>query len=67
MHGKGYATHILPLIAEFAGQDMTWMQDNASTHTSDDALREKAKLGIEPIPRPANSPDLNLWKPYGVR
>jgi transposase len=38
---------------------MAFMQANTSTHTLDDAKREMARLGLEPMPWPANSPDLN--------
>jgi transposase len=59
MDGKGYATHVLPLIASHLRYGMVFIQDGSSVHTSDDALRKIAQLGLEPIPWPANSPDLN--------
>jgi hypothetical protein len=65
MDREGYSEHVLPLIIEHCGKEMDWMQDNASPHSCDHTMREIARLGLEPIPWPANSPDLNpietLW------
>jgi hypothetical protein len=55
MNGKGYATNILPLIREHCGQELDWMLDNPSPHTSDDAAKEIARLGLEPMPWPATA------------
>jgi hypothetical protein len=62
MDGKGYATHVLPLMASHFRDNMVFMQDSSFVHTLDNTLRDMALLGLELILWLANSPDLNPIK-----
>jgi transposase len=59
MDGPSYSKHILPLIAQHLTPGMILMQDNASPHTCPHNECEMARLGLNPMEWPTNSPDLN--------
>jgi hypothetical protein len=59
MNGKGYVTHILPLVASYLQDDMVFMHDSTFMNTSDNALCKIAWLSLELISWLANSPDFH--------
>ncbi|KAI0994489.1 hypothetical protein K3495_g13693 [Podosphaera aphanis] len=63
---EGYSEYILPRISnwirekiEETGQDYVFMHDNASVHKGRPAKEFLDANGVESMPWPANSPDLN--------
>ena len=66
MTSEGYREHILPKVVDWirtkseeTGRDYFFMQDNASIHKARPAREYLGANGIETIPWPAYSPDLN--------
>jgi hypothetical protein len=61
-----YCQHIVPTVCRYCDQwRLTFMQDNASSHSSKESIAELRLRGLCPIFWPANSPNLNpieaLW------
>ncbi len=59
MNGKGYVTHILPLVASYLQDGLIFIQDNAFTYTSENGLCKIAWLSLELISWLSNSPDFH--------
>jgi hypothetical protein len=66
--GRKYAATMLPLVVDYLYEhpELTFQQDNASTHTCPVSRDTLAAHGIMPMEWPANSPDLNpietIWQ-----
>ncbi|KDN65753.1 hypothetical protein CSUB01_07534 [Colletotrichum sublineola] len=65
-----YQEHIVPLIDSFIQQHqqshgwrLALMQDGATSHTTQTTIEDLARRGIEVIPFPPHSPDLNPIEP----
>jgi hypothetical protein len=58
---KTYFDYILPLAVSYIyeGQELTFQQDNASTHTAKLTRLTLSYYSIDPMPWRANSPNLN--------
>jgi transposase len=70
---KTYSDYILPLVVNsiYEKQKLTFQQDDASTHTAKLTRSTLSYNGIDPMPWPADSPDLNpietIWHRIKMR